>query len=382
LAIVHEDETAGRLDDWLAGETEEDLADRWFRDWGPEPGEEWLEIERLPGDLLAPHMPLKFEASLWRAYRRVAADPEVDVAALGLRMLGSTSAAVRITGAVWLLEKNGRLHPSLLDPLIADEEAVVPLTVLGWMLDSGLDAQAAEFDARWKGAAAEAREAAVQALFEESLNGMGGRAALWLAEGSSRTEDEKRELALQVLTDEEAEYDVRWKAAMLLRGRLDFAEYQQAIRELAPVQLNPGREPADEAEEGEALLLLPTPFAMAMGILYERLAGPPEAMARAPVLTPDGADLLFADPSALMLENAALWVETAVERRNLPVQAGFTAALERRLAELPRRSCRPTRRWRCGGSGPGWAHCGAWKRRVCGMSGGRGAKRSNGRMQG
>ena len=36
-------------------EDEEALADRWFAGWGPGPGEEWLEIDRLPGDLLAPH---------------------------------------------------------------------------------------------------------------------------------------------------------------------------------------------------------------------------------------------------------------------------------------------------------------------------------------
>ncbi len=341
--VIHEAamEKSGAADRWAGAEgkqagggaereEEEALAGRWFADWGPEPGEEWLEIETLPGDLLSPPIPLKFEASIWLGYRRVTADPKADVAALGLRMLAATSAAVRITGAIWLLEKNGRLHPSLLDQLIADEAAAVPLTVLGWMLDSGLDPQAREFDARWKGAAADAREAAIQALFEEPLNGMGGRAALWLAEQSGRPEAELRELVLRVLRDETAEYDVRWKAAMLLRGRMDFADYQSVIEELAPAY------PEGVPEGGEGSEFHPPPpFATAMGILHERLEGPPEAMEQAPVLTPEGAELFFADPSGLMLENVALWVEAAVERRDLPVQTGFTASLERQLERLP-----------------------------------------------
>lgn len=325
----------GRRERGTAEKDEEALATLWFAGWGPEPGEEWLESEELPGDLLTPPIPMKFEASIWRGYRRVSADPEADVAALGLQMLAATSAAVRITGAIWLLEKNGRLHPSLLDQLIADEAAAVPLTVLGWMLDSGLDSQAVEFDTRWKGAAAEAREAAIQALFEEPLNGMGGRAALWLAEHSGRSEAEQRDLALRVLRDEAAEYDVRWKAAMRLRGRMDFADYQAIIAELAPADTEDAEDTDPPGWGGEFEIPSPTPFAVAMGILYERLAGPPGAMEEAPILTPEGAELLFADPSALMLENTALWVEEAVEGRGLPVQAGFTAALERELAQLP-----------------------------------------------
>jgi hypothetical protein len=303
--------------------------------WGPGLTEEWIEFERLSGDMLFPSVPMRLEAAIWRAYRMVATNAEADVAALGYKMLSSTSAFVRATGAIWMLEKNRTLAPAILDQLIGDAEAFVPLTVLGWMLDSGLAQAAGQFESKWKTAADGAQEAAIAALTEEPLNSMAGRAALWLAERSDRTADEKRELDSQVLADESAEFGVRWQAALLLRGRMDFAEYQQLVAghmsPLPPVSLEAPDPEAADAPEWEP----PTAFESAMGLLNQRTAGPVEVMGQRPVLTKDDADLFFAEESALMLENVALWVEAVTDYGAAEARTGFADALARYVAELP-----------------------------------------------
>lgn len=303
--------------------------------FGPGLTEEWIEFERLSGDMLFPTVPMRLEAAIWRAYQMVATNPAVDAAELGYKMLSSTSAFVRATGALWMLEKNRTLHPAILDLLIGDEEAFVPLTVLGWMLDSGLEPEARGFEARWRTAADGALNAAIEDVTEEPLNGMAGRAALWLAEQSDRTAAEKRDLNARVLSDAEAEFGVRWQAALLLRGRMDFAEYQQLIAghlsPLPPISM----EAPDPEADAEPAWEPPTAFEAAMGLLNQRTAGPAEVMGRTPVLTKDDADLFFAEESALMLENVALWVEAVTDYGAAEARTGFSDVLARHVAELP-----------------------------------------------
>lgn len=300
---------------------------------GPGLADEWIEFERLPGSLLFPRLPMSMEAAIWRAYQMLATNPAVDPAALGSKMLSSTSAWVRTTGAIWILEKNRQLPPEVLDRLLADEQAFVPLTVLGWMIDSGLPAEAVQFETRWINAPSDAWQAAVHALAEEPLNGMAGRAALWLADRSPWTDDEKREWMAGVAGNDETAYDIRWKAALLLRSRLPSADYRRHVL----AWLNPGALPSplpppDGAPPNPGQD--PSPFTLAMTMLNARIAGP-ESLAAQPVLAADDPDLLFAQESSLMLENIALWVEAATESQAIAVQPGFTASLARRLDELP-----------------------------------------------
>lgn len=303
--------------------------------FGPGLTEEWIEFERLSGDMLFPSVPMRMEAAIWRAYRMVATNAEADPAALGFKMLSSTSAFVRTTGAIWMLEQNGQLNPAILDQLIGDEEAFVPLTVLGWMRDSGLEQVAEQFAARWRAAGNEAETAAIEALLDASLNNMAGRTALWLSEKSARSEDEKRELAARVLADEAADYGVRGQAALLLRNRMEVAAYQELIAGHAEVPPPVSLE-APEPEDGEAPEWEPpTAFEAAMGLLNQRTAGPAEVMGRTPVLTKDDADLFFAEESAVMLENAALWVEAVVDYGTAEARPGFADTLARYVADLP-----------------------------------------------
>jgi hypothetical protein len=331
-----------------AVETGEEVAEPWAEELaggvasqmpdgllGPGLTDEWIEFERLSGDMLFPSVPMRMEAAIWRAYQMAATNPAVDAAALGYKMLSSTSAFVRATGAIWMLEKSKTLHPAILDQLIGDEEAFVPLTVLGWMLDSGLEQEARGFEARWRAAPAEAQAAAIDALTDAPLNDMAGRAALWLSERSGQTADEKRNLDSQVLSDEQADYGVRWQAALLLRGRMDFAEYQQVIAgHLSPLPPLSMEAPDPDAAE-EPAWEPPTAFEAAMGLLNARTAGPAEVMGRRPVLTKDDADLIFAEESALMLENAALWVEAVTDYGAAEARPGFADALARHVADLP-----------------------------------------------
>ncbi len=300
---------------------------------GPGLAEEWIEFERLPGSLLFPRLPMTMEAAIWRAYQMLSTNPAVDPAALGSKMLSSTNAWVRTTGAIWILEKNRTLPPEILDRLLADEQAFVPLTVLGWMIDSGLPAEAESFETRWKNAPDDAWQAAVHALAEEPLNGTAGRAALWLANRSPWTDDEKRDWMAGVAGNDETAYDIRWKAALLLRSRLPPAEYRQQVL----AWLNPGALPSPlpppdgiPPEAGQD----PSPFTLAITMLNSRIAGP-ETLAAHPVLAADDPDLLFAQESSLMLENIALWVEAATESDALHIEPGFTQSLARHLDELP-----------------------------------------------
>lgn len=294
--------------------------------------DEWIEFERLPGGLLLPVMPMKMEAAIWRAYQMIATNPAADAAELGAQMLSATSAWVRATGAIWLLEKNRRLEPEIQDRLLADESALVPLTVLGWMLDSGYDAEAGQFDARWQSAPQDARQAAIQAVAEESLNGMAGRAALWLADRSDWTPEEKGDWMAEVAENGDAAYDVRWKAAMMARRHMNPADYRQLVLDLLEVDSLPAPFPPEHPEEDSGADI--PPFTIAMGLLNERLAGPPELAVRT-VLTGEDADRLFDQESSLMLENIALWIEAALDRAAVEAEPGFAAAITRHLADLP-----------------------------------------------
>lgn len=308
---------------------------------GPGLTEEQIEFEQLPGSLLFPRSPMTMEAAIWRAYQMIATNPAVDAVELGRGMLSATSAWVRTTGAIWMLEKNRRLPPEVLDGLIADQEAFVPLTVMGWMLDAGMEAEAGAFDARWTSAPQEAWTAAIDALLDEPLNGMAGRASLWMADRSSLPDPEKQQLMADVVANTNSAYDVRWKAAMLLQRRMDHAAYRRMLLDLLdfaalpPPFLPEHSRPERAAREEEPLELLDQDsFPVAMGLLNARMAVP-EAIARNPVLEETDVDLFFARESSLMLENIALWVEAAVDRQGVAVRPGFTAALSRRLADLP-----------------------------------------------
>ena len=294
--------------------------------------DEWIEFERLPGSLLLPVMPMRMESAIWRGYQMLATNPAVDAAALGEQMLSATNAWVRTTGAIWMLEKNHHLEPEILNRLLADEEAFVPLTVLGWMLDSGIGAEAEQFEARWKAAPQEAWEAAIQALADQPLKSMAGRAALWMAERSDWPEAEKSDWMAAAAEDENSVYDVRWKAAMMLRRHMDHAAYRQLVLDLLDVEALPTPFPPDNPEEDTGPDI--PAFTIAMGLLNERVAGP-AAVVEHPVLTGEDADWFFTQESSLMLENVALWVEAIVDQGAVDVSPGFAAGISRHLAELP-----------------------------------------------
>jgi len=307
---------------------------------GPGLSEEQIEFERLPGSMLFPHTPMKMEAAIWRAYQMIATNPAADAAELGLKMLSSSNAWVRTTGAIWMLEKNQRLAPEILDQLMADEEAFVPLTVLGWMLDAGIETEAQQFESRWKTAPQEAWQAAIYALMDEPLNGMAGRASLWMAARSDWPITEQRELMTDVTRNTNVSYDVRWKAAMLLQPRMEVADYRRRMLEMLDMGSlsvpylpeNPAPISAEERENDS--LEIDDLFPVAMQMLNVRVAVP-EAIALHPVLEPEDADLFFAQESSLMLENVALWVEAAIDQQEIEVRPGFTAALARQLENLP-----------------------------------------------
>ncbi len=300
---------------------------------GPGLADEWIEFERLPGSLLFPQEPMRMESAIWRAYQMVSTNPSADAARLGSEMLSSTSAWVRATGAIWMLEKNGHLEPEILDRLLADEEVFVPLTVLGWMLDSGSRTEAGQLEAKWKDAPDGAWQAALHALDEDRLGSMAGRAALWMAERSDWSEAEKGTLMVDVALDPEVAYDVRWKAALLLQGHMDLDRYRQITSHLLDAEsLPPPFLPeGDEPENNEPGI---DAFRIAMFMLNERMAGP-ASFAEHPVLTDDDAHLFFAQESSLMLENVALWVEAIVDQRSADAEAGFASTISRHLADLP-----------------------------------------------
>lgn len=302
--------------------------------------EEWIEFERLSGTMLTPAVPASVESLLWRSCQALATNRMVDVPAYGLRMLSSTGAFTRLTGAVFMIENQRRLDGTVMERLIDDEAIFVPLTALGWLREAGLKSYADQFEALWL-RRPETLAALTDALRNEPLSAVAGRAALGLLDRAQWSPEEKRELFLDVLADAQSDYGTRWQAALLLRDQMDFADYQATIRDsldIQPAATRAGAQPTDAKTAARAVTApADQAFSLAMQLLNERTAGPVEVMSGPVTLTRDDADLFFAHESAVMLEHVAAWVERAAEKpQSVIVRTGFTAAVKDYLAEIPR----------------------------------------------
>lgn len=308
------------------------VGDKRFVDaMAPGLAEEQLDFERLPPGVALPLQPMGRDALIWRAYKAAHTNPAIDIAAVGFDMLSGESALVRATGAVWMLEANGRLNASVIDQLIADDDVLVPLTAIGWMFDHGLLSDAQQFERRWQ-ASQESWRKALDALYEESLGGMAGRAALNLVERSSLSAEEKTDLLKSVAGSTTLPYETRWEATMRLMGLMGMSEYQMLVADLLDL---PRTDTPEAQAQAQARRIRLTDFHGAMMLLNQRVSGPEVALQQALVLTPDDADLFFAEESSIMLENLALWVEAATDRGLVSVRSGFTDAIRKHLESYP-----------------------------------------------
>lgn len=297
---------------------------------GPGFAEEELDLDRLPPEMVSP-LPMRMEAVALRAYKYALADPAFSPVEAGRDMLDSESATVRAVGAIWMIEQQRGLDASVMDRLIRDENAMVPLTALGWLRDMGLADLVDRFEQRWMNAT-EDKDRLVDYVRMETLAGIAGRNALYLLEASGLPEAEITELLHSIASVAGASYEVRWEAALLLMRHVDADDYQGMVAGLLDYPRTDTPEAAAAARKQKREL---TDFDAAMMLLNERVSGPPVAMEQARVLTPDCADLFFAQESPLMLENVAMWVEAAVDRSLVTVKPGFTDALRSHLASYP-----------------------------------------------
>jgi hypothetical protein len=165
----------------------------------------------------------------------------------GRTMLASTSATLRAVGGI-LMFKAQALDASILRQLAADEDAAVPLLVLEWIRDYGPPAMAAEL----AGMLAD-RRLDLEQLADDLLAGKlamgGGRVAVdFLAD--QLPAEERWDVLLEIVGDEDAAYDLRMRSILRLAGEEDDGRFRA---ELVRLQESAQEEGEDWAEAVQRL---------------------------------------------------------------------------------------------------------------------------------
>jgi hypothetical protein len=293
------------------------------------------EYVALSGAMLSPPLPRNMGDDVWRAVSALNKKSDLDVPRTLESLLSSSNAFLRIVGAVWLVERNRGVDRPVLERLATDEDINVPLTVLAWLRDSVLSPYSQQLSALMR-ERANGMDNVVEALRENKLNELAARAGLWMADAHLPKED-KVSLFTDVARELAAPYQSRLQALMQLRSVMDFEDYQQIVSECAT------SDPVTNARPGAVVLTDDSDvFEVAAGLLNERVAGPSQVMGAVPVMTRRDVDLFFATESSVMLNNVAMWIETAEEKPDqVHLQRGFADAIYTAIADLPREELPP-----------------------------------------
>jgi hypothetical protein len=233
---------------------------------------------------------------------------------LGAQLLEADEAALRVAGGAVLAE-TGALDEEALAHMAGDEDASVPVNVLGWLMDNGYGEQAhalaglIRIDGR----------ALVDLLVSDALNGAGSRAALDLASAMLSPED-AMDTYLDVAATETQDYSARMKAAMLLRDTMDFESYRDEIGNMKT---------ASSAEDPV--------WQEGIARLAQSLEGPIPVHTGPATLTPSDVDQLLAREYPMSIEDLALRIEYVMGQDNAYVQPGTALRLQEHVVELEKR---------------------------------------------